>query len=256
MKKAFTLAEVLITLGIIGVVAAMTIPTLVTNYQKKMLSTKIKKFVSTFNQAYEMAIVNYGDPIYWLDCTIQQNKDFCTSHTDTSIYKILNSVKYVDYTNKIPENYMEEINDSFASYYSGTTGGFQNEKFFQLSDGTIIFGNTDCIFRSGDYFSIFFVDVNGFDKPNRFGKDLFWFGQLHSNESSSYSFNMNGFYVYGKGKVKKGLYLHGYGYFTTLSNSSYKCADEDISKSLRMKCTSLLQHNNWEFPKNYPWKYL
>lgn len=37
MKKAFTLAEVLITLGIIGVVAALTIPTLVNNYRKKAI---------------------------------------------------------------------------------------------------------------------------------------------------------------------------------------------------------------------------
>lgn len=43
-KKAFTLAEVLITLGIIGVVAAMTLPTLVGEYQKKQTATQLKKF--------------------------------------------------------------------------------------------------------------------------------------------------------------------------------------------------------------------
>ena len=42
-KAAFTLAEVLITLGIIGIVAAMTIPTLVSNYQKKVLKTQFTK---------------------------------------------------------------------------------------------------------------------------------------------------------------------------------------------------------------------
>ena len=40
MKKAFTLAEVLITLAIIGVVAAMTIPTLIQNYRLKVLKTR------------------------------------------------------------------------------------------------------------------------------------------------------------------------------------------------------------------------
>ena len=39
MKRGFTLAEVLITLGIIGVVAALTIPTLINNYQKKINGT-------------------------------------------------------------------------------------------------------------------------------------------------------------------------------------------------------------------------
>ncbi len=43
MKKAFTLAEVLITLGVIGVVAAMTMPSLVANYQKKVWVNQLKK---------------------------------------------------------------------------------------------------------------------------------------------------------------------------------------------------------------------
>lgn len=41
MKKAFTLAEVLITLGILGVVIAMTLPALITNYQKKQFSAQL-----------------------------------------------------------------------------------------------------------------------------------------------------------------------------------------------------------------------
>ena len=44
MKKAFTLAEVLITLGIIGIVAAMTLPVVIGNYQKKVTAAKVKKF--------------------------------------------------------------------------------------------------------------------------------------------------------------------------------------------------------------------
>ena len=42
-KKGFTLAEVLITLGVIGVVAAMTIPTMITNYEKKQTAIEVKK---------------------------------------------------------------------------------------------------------------------------------------------------------------------------------------------------------------------
>ena len=44
MKKAFTLAEVLITLGIIGVVAAMTMPSLIQNYKERETVSKVKKF--------------------------------------------------------------------------------------------------------------------------------------------------------------------------------------------------------------------
>ena len=42
-NKGFTLAEVLITLGIIGVVAALTLPSLITNYQKKQIVAQLKK---------------------------------------------------------------------------------------------------------------------------------------------------------------------------------------------------------------------
>lgn len=42
LKRAFTLAEVLITIGVIGVVAAITIPSLVTSYQKRMTVNRLK----------------------------------------------------------------------------------------------------------------------------------------------------------------------------------------------------------------------
>lgn len=50
-KIAFTLAEVLITLGIIGVVAAMTLPTVINNVHHKELETALKKQYSTLSQA-------------------------------------------------------------------------------------------------------------------------------------------------------------------------------------------------------------
>ena len=53
-KSAFTLAEVLITLGIIGVVAALTIPNLVNNYQKHQTAIKLKRFASILRQADKM----------------------------------------------------------------------------------------------------------------------------------------------------------------------------------------------------------
>lgn len=63
MKKnytAFTLAEVLITLGIIGVVAAMTLPALVNKYKERELITQVKKTYTSINQALALAQVKYG----------------------------------------------------------------------------------------------------------------------------------------------------------------------------------------------------
>lgn len=49
--SGFTLAEVLITLGIIGIVAAMTIPNIVGNYKKKVIETRLQRFYSVANNA-------------------------------------------------------------------------------------------------------------------------------------------------------------------------------------------------------------
>ena len=57
-KFAFTLAEVLITLGIIGIVSAMTIPTLINNYQKKVTVAKLQKVHAVLNQIARMAVVD------------------------------------------------------------------------------------------------------------------------------------------------------------------------------------------------------
>ncbi len=64
-RLGFTLAEVLITLGIIGIVAALTLPSLITNYQKKTTATSVKKAYSELNQIVERAKADYGDPSGW-----------------------------------------------------------------------------------------------------------------------------------------------------------------------------------------------
>lgn len=66
-KFAFTLAEVLITLGVIGVVAAITIPGLITSYNKKITETRLAKFYSVFNQAIRLSVAENGDVDTWDD---------------------------------------------------------------------------------------------------------------------------------------------------------------------------------------------
>lgn len=67
MKKrnAFTLAEVLITLGIIGIVAVMTLPTLIQKNNNRVVETRLMKFYSAINHAIKMAEVDYGDKNDW-----------------------------------------------------------------------------------------------------------------------------------------------------------------------------------------------
>ncbi len=62
----FTLAEVLITLGIIGVVAALTMPSLTASYRKKVVETRLQKFYSVMQQAVTLSEVDNGDRSVWL----------------------------------------------------------------------------------------------------------------------------------------------------------------------------------------------
>lgn len=63
--RAFTLAEVLITLGIIGVVAAMTMPALIGEHRKKVTAVRLKQFASIWQQAYQSVYYKNGDYRYF-----------------------------------------------------------------------------------------------------------------------------------------------------------------------------------------------
>ena len=65
MKRGFTLAEVLITLGIIGVVAAMTIPTLISNVSRKQHLTAFKKKYAEITEAVKLSTIENQEPSKW-----------------------------------------------------------------------------------------------------------------------------------------------------------------------------------------------
>lgn len=79
-KHGFTLAEILITLGIIGVVSAMTLPTVIKNYQKKVASTRVKTAYSQLLQTIQRSEVDNGEIKSW---------DFETTSTETFTKKYI-----------------------------------------------------------------------------------------------------------------------------------------------------------------------
>ncbi len=180
-KAAFTLAEVLITLGIIGVVAAMTMPSLMNKIQNRHLVTALKKSYSVLSQATTMVQIEHpssewsfynGDvggiqPIWELykpylkmtkDCGCAIYSKGCWSK---DITKMLNNRNYA----------------YGGEYYNGTWTCSAI-----LADGSsIVFDNFADIRPLGiDYVAnngnlLFIVDVNGDKAPNQFGKDVFVF---------------------------------------------------------------------------------
>ena len=86
MKKGFTLAEVLITIGIIGVVAALTLPPLIQDYREQATVTRVKKFYSVFSQAYAMAVQENGTIDNWglKDTEMYEDDDGNSLHSEES----------------------------------------------------------------------------------------------------------------------------------------------------------------------------
>lgn len=128
MKKAFTLAEVLITLGIIGIVAAMTLPTLIGKYQKKQTVTQLKKAYTEISQLLKMSELDNGSMEYW-DYTMS-GQDFYNLYIKPyikNVRAIPNSEfkKYMVYKNLNGSTCTSEVwctlGDSYYSFLSNGT---------------------------------------------------------------------------------------------------------------------------------------
>ena len=64
-KRAFTMAEVLVVLGIVGIVASVTIPNWVTKYQKYVTEIKLKKVYTEIVQAVKLSEIDNGELMSW-----------------------------------------------------------------------------------------------------------------------------------------------------------------------------------------------
>lgn len=187
-KSAFTLAEVLITLGIIGVVAAMTLPTLIQKQQEKQIVTGLKKFHSLMSQAYLRAVEEHGPIESW---EIEGSSD---GHYDDAVYA-QSASKYVDIFTpylKVIKRCKANETDCFQNVvYKYLNGGmYSNNAVVKMLDTvTLTDGMTfymeafskDCSSIQGDGKHLqnicgsIFVDVNGDKNPNVMGRDLFSF---------------------------------------------------------------------------------
>lgn len=184
-KFAFTLAEVLITLGIIGVVAAMTIPTLMNNYQKTQYVTQLKKAYTQFNQALVSIANDYG-------CTgdLKCTDLFAAGTTDKTlgdeIVKYFTVVKNCSLAtgqgcfsadtnyNYDGSNSVYDHFDTWTEYKFVTADGiaFRLINYQNNCGNSWSTGKANNMSQTCGYINI---DVNGAKGPNNYGKDTFWF---------------------------------------------------------------------------------
>lgn len=171
-KNGFTLAEVLITLGIIGVVAAMTIPTLIANTRAAQLKSRYFKSYSTITQALKLMQAD--------DVSMDNNADFA--------YKLFMNYLSAPYDCGLGGNIgADQGNKKEVPCYKSNTGNSATpyksldgkSNFYQdyLDDGQIAMQDGSLFLFENNEGRIFIsVDLNGYNnKPNRAGYDLFTF---------------------------------------------------------------------------------
>lgn len=183
LKKqiGFTLAEVLITLSIIGVVAALTIPNLVKKYQEMQTVSMLKKEFSVLSQAYNMAVIDNGTPEGW-------STGASYSQTGANDYvKIL--APYLKVTKNCTTSGSGCLPDSGYKYLTGASdSGFVDSLTWgakaDLADGTVLvvdLWSASCSSVEGSSLALSNVcaevifDINGKKSPNQWGNDLFAF---------------------------------------------------------------------------------
>ncbi|MBP3925494.1 type II secretion system protein [bacterium] len=225
-RCAFALAEVLITLGIIGIVAAMTMPALVQHYKKVEYSSRLKKFYSVMNQAILASELDNGPAGDWqkvggISGDIKNEEDEYDYEANSSVTQ--------NYINTYLKPYIK-ITD-FKILKKGDPGSTMGQAVMTFADGSyVIVHNGNCV--------DFSYDVNGPKLPNERGRDIFHF-YLCSNQ-----------------KCVVNPWLAGYcGKFIPIGSAvGARTTELENCKSSPDSCVRLLYIDNFEFKDDYPIK--
>jgi len=231
MKKcAFTLAEVLITLGIIGVVAAITLPILVQNYQKKVTVERLKQTYSILSQAIKMSEIDNGLVEEWNIPTesnaYEHGKQFSEQYINPYIKKV-----------KVCKTAMK-CHGEKTYLLSGHEANYDTSRYYIILNNAIVLQ----IWPRSTWIQ-FTVDINGKQKPNVVGKDIFLLALTKNDISSS---------IIGKNIKKGSLSFYGQGFDRNyLKTSGYPCAKSGTFAGVY--CGALIFLDGWQIAKDYPW---
>lgn len=227
--KAFTMAEVLITIGIIGIVAAMTLPGVIEGYQKAETINRLKKAYSVMAQAIELSEVHNESVKYWnfnqsyADFFNQYLKPHFAKINETTYGKISDKVQYTRPNGSVENN--------FTLFYS-------NALVVSTVDGMTFFFPESL--PTNKHFA---VDINGYKKPNRFGRDLFVFviSQEYGFVPYGYKYTCdmnNGYDTFDREQIK--------------SAWRYGCSKQ-AGETNGAFCSALIMTDGWEIRDDYPW---
>ncbi len=213
---AFTLAEVLITIGIIGIVAAMTFPILIKNHQKVETLTRLKKAYTILNQAIKLSENDNGDYNTW-----------STNITAIEYYQLywFPYIKAVTVCNNATDcGYKKELPWTLETVEYSVFSDPNWRIPFLTSDGFLYSISVNGSFE--DSKNLIIIDINGSKNPNEIGRDLFFFT-----------------------RTDKGL-IQGYGY----DKSNIEINNDCSENGKKWYCGAKIISDGWTIKKDYPWK--
>ena len=225
---AFTLAEVLITLGIIGIVSAATIPIMLTNFKKRETVAKVKAAYSILSQAVKLSVEENGETSGWdtSDPSVVVEKyllPYMSGLTKTKDYQKTQMRTLSSQGNLETNRYLDwSWNLTYNPIYV-----MQNGMHFNYSN-------------SNDGYPTIVIDINGSGKPNIMGIDgfTFWIDPKTSSVvPAGYNCSREG--ILGKGCP---------------TSSDRMCIRDNIWQYYRGGyCAALMQKDGWTISKDYPW---
>ena len=221
---AFTLAEVLVVLGVIGVIAASTIPTLINNYQKQETVERLKIAYNILSVAIQQSQMDNG-PISTWDMTGTTVADYGV-FAEAYILPYLSIVKRCQ--TQTTECWAQKcllLNKSTNSYFSAAS----NTSYSVILSNGMVMG-----FWPRNTWAEIYVDINGKKGPNIMGKD-----QFDMTMSKTATLN-RGLYFYGQGQSR-----------TALMTTGYPCAK--IGSLAGWYCGAVIFLDGWQIADDYPW---
>ncbi|MBR6163461.1 type II secretion system protein [bacterium] len=225
-NSGFTLAEVLITLVIIGVIAAITVPTLITKYQKEQTATKLKKIYSTYAQAINRANIDYGDISSW-DLTGYTTEERTEKFAEKYLFPYVQVIKKCIPTSN--ECWSDTVYSPNGNIDNQFTNLLQTHTSAVLNDGSCIY-----LWAGGDSSHVWLItDINCQRKPNKIGRDIFNF-LLRFEDTET---------------TKSGYKPVGLHDIPMLTRDEIK---ENCSTT-GVYCAALIAIDGWQIKDDYPW---
>lgn len=216
----------LITLGVIGVVAAMTLPTLIQNYQKRVTAVRLEATYSLLKQAVRMSEVVNGEMSEW---NWEDLFSQAENAGDTSLTKRIVQEYVEPYIKTVHKDTLTSSSSPYEyNYYAldGTLVSSNSHTHYSLALNNGVYLHFNATYNENSAIGIR-VDINGRQKPNIIGVDTF-FLQFYPKLK---------FYDEGKNR-----------------DSLLRLCNKGSDSNSQRACGALIQSDGWEIKDDYPWK--